>query len=174
MHRVLLAATLVVAFPATSAAQVEIGLDGAVGIYDYDESDDNVTIVRIPEPLLRLGFPVGERVVLEPLVAFASISSGGSTSTQVQFVPGVAILFSDEGRPRFYLRGEVGVIRVGGSGDSATQTGVGGAAGIRIPMRDNAIFRLEAAIDKWGKNEDAFVPGYVAVRFATGFSAVVH
>ena len=86
----------------------------------------------------------------------------------------LAFLSSEEGRPRFYLRAEVGLNRLSSEDNSVNQWGFGGAAGVRIPTGDHGLFRLEGGVDKWLKKEDDFVPGITAFRFTVGVSAMVH
>ena len=87
--------------------------------------------------------------------------------------------FSGDAKDKqFYVRGEAGLMRMssdnGTTSSSATQYAFGGAAGLRMPLGDAALFRVEGGVDKWLENQDDGLLGSWQIRGVVGISAIVN
>jgi hypothetical protein len=159
--------------PALVSAQVEIGLDAGFSLESIDDVDDNVTSFGLPTSYARVGFPAGEMIVVETVLGFDWASVGDQSASELALVPGVNVLLGEQ----FYVRGEAGLMRSsfdpGTGSESTTQYLFGGGAGVRIPLGDAALFRAEAAVDRWLENSDDFIPASTQFRIGVGVSAIV-
>jgi hypothetical protein len=161
------------AIPTFATAQVEIGIDAGLSIESIDDVDDNVTSFSIPSGV-RLGFGAGESVLVESRVAFERRSQGDVSITALGFVPGINFLVGEQ----LYLRGEAGLsylkLDSGTDDGSVTQYMLGGAAGLRIPVRDNVLFRPELGVVRFLENTDDGIPANWEFRLQAGISAVIN
>lgn len=126
---------------AAQGRPVELGLDAAVEV--TESQDLTTTIIAIPVQAVRAGFPLSDRVLLEPRLAFTFVSVEGNSSTRV--VPTLGLVYnlvSDPARTRPYIRPFVAAIFTS-NGSSATQAIVGGAVGLRQPVASRLAVRLE-------------------------------
>jgi len=173
MTRTLIVALGLLFSPVLVAAQVEVGLDTGLEIEMIDGSD-NTTAFHLPTTWARIAFAAGETLLIEPLVGFEYFSQGDVSENRIILIPGVDLLLGE----RLYIRGEVGLIRYSednaGTDFSWSQYGFGGGAGMRIPLGDAALLRLEAALDYWLENADDGVPQRTAIRAQAGVSAVIN
>lgn len=171
MRRALLLTIGLLVAPAVVAAQVEIGMDAALSIYSYDnDAIDSETSIDIPGEYVRIGFPAGETLIVESTLGLSHSSQGDNSYTTILLLPGVNFLVGEQ----FYVRGEAGLWRGSDGDNSQTQYAFGGAAGLRMPLGDAALFRVEAGVDKWLENEDDFLPGAWDIRGSVGVSAVIN
>lgn len=174
MRRSLVLAFGLLLVPSIVAAQVEIGVDGGLSIESIDDADENITAFSIPNTEVRVGFWAGEALIIETRFGLDWTSVGDFSFTGLGFVPGVNFLFGE----RFYARGEAGFVYLaeddGADDESATQLLLGAAAGMRVPVVDNIVFRLEGGLDRWLENEDEFIPASWEFRIVAGLSAMVN
>lgn len=175
MRRSIVFAMAMMMAPALVSAQVEVGVDGGLQLMSYDvDGADNGTSISVPTSGVRVGFPAGETLLVETLLGFDWFSQGDFSSTGLMLVPGVNLLVGDQ----FYVRGEAGLqydsFDDGTTDGSTTQYLFGGAAGLRSPLGDAAILRLEAGADKMLESEDGANDGAWVFRVIAGISAVVN
>lgn len=131
---------------AQSSNPVELGIDGSVN-YVKESGGSNLTTVSIPDMSLRVGFFVSDNVSVEPRVALASYSGGGSSSYTVYSAALGLLLHANANRSETvpYLRPFVGISGDSGGGSSSSSQAVAGAGvGVKIPMMDRLATRLEA------------------------------
>lgn len=143
MKRVAFAVALVLATPAVLSAQkpLELGVDAELR---YTNSDPSITSLTFPNGSFRVGIPAGEHLVVEPRVTFQYGHSQGNTVTFIDLQIGVPWMVTpDRTRSSVYVRPFVNLFHVAGALD-ATQFGLGGALGVRLPGGDRIAFRLEA------------------------------
>lgn len=180
MKRIFVLALGLLLAPVAVSAQVEVGVDGFFTISNPSEPDgvstsfDNTNSISLPSPAVRVAFPAGETLLVESLLGFNWSSQGDDSGSALLLMPGVNFLVGEQ----FYVRGEAGLMRTsfdnGTVSSSATQYGFGGGAGMRMPLGDAALFRLEAAADWWLENEDDGLLGRMDIRIGAGISAVVN
>jgi hypothetical protein len=159
--------------PAMASAQVEIGVDAGFNYEKIDDVDDSFFGFGIPVSGIRVGFMGGETLVIETLIDLDYSKFGDSSSTSLGLVPGVNFLLGEQ----FYVRGEAGLAYFsfdnGTTDGSTTQYLFGAGAGIRKPLGDGALLRLEGAVDRLLENSDDGIPASWDVRAVIGVSAVV-
>jgi hypothetical protein len=183
MKRTLVLALGLLVAPTLVSAQVEIGLDAGLAISSFSNPEgftgdiDGVTTFGLPGQWARVAFAAGESILVESLVGFEFLSEGDYSENTILLMPGINYLVGEQ----FYVRGEVGLIRFSesdtGFSESLTQYGFGGAAGMRIPLGDAALFRLEAGVDRWLEVKEAGFTtalGRTDIRVGAGISAVVN
>jgi len=174
MKRSLVLSLVLLVAPALVSAQVEIGLDAGLSYVSYDSPSgfdvDSDTYIDLPSSYVRVAFPAGETLLVETALGFSRSSSGGDSYSTLLVLPGVNLLLGEQ----FYVRGEAGLWRGSGGGDSATQYAFGGGGGLRMPLGDAALFRVEAGVDKWLENQDDGLLGSWEIRGVVGISAVVN
>jgi len=173
MKRSLVLALVLMFAPAMASAQVEIGLDAGLGISKVDDADNTGVSFGIPVSGARIGFMGGETLVIETLIDFGYNKIGDTKLTGLSLVPGVNLLLGEQ----FYVRGEAGLsyAKVSSTGvdASTTQYLFGAGAGIRKPLGDGALLRLEGAVDRKLENTDDGIPASWDIRGVVGISAVV-
>jgi len=183
MKRIFVLALGLLFVPAMASAQVEAGLDAFFTISNPSEPEgstgsfDNTNSFELPAPVARVGFPAGETILVETILGFNWASQGDESETALVLLPGVNFLLGEQ----FYVRGEAGLLRMsyddGTDSESTTQYGFGGAAGMRMPLGDAAIFRIEAGVDRWLEAKDGDVItalGRTDIRIGAGISAIVN
>lgn len=180
MKRVLVLALGLFVLPAVASAQVEVGVDGFFVLSNPSEPEgatgdfDNTNSFSLPSPAVRVAFPAGETLLVESLVGFNWSSTGDVSGSSLLLMPGLSLLVGEQ----FYVRGEAGLMRTsfdsGTASSSATQYAFGGGGGMRMPLGDAAILRLEAVADWWLENEDDGILGRMDIRVGAGISAVVN
>ena len=174
MRAPILLVALCLVLPVSAAAQVEIGADAALGITSGEDRESQ-TLTEIVTRHVRLGFPINNQFVVESMFMFVHESEGGDTRSLLALWPGLTFLLGESGSPRFYLRGQAGIVRnsykSNGSSDSNVQKGIGGAAGVRIPANDRVFFRIEASLLKVLESDEYY--GYTTVGVLVGISAIV-
>jgi hypothetical protein len=183
MKRSLVLALALLIAPALVSAQVEVGLDAGFNIAMISEPDgftgniDNVNTFDLPSQAVRVAFSAGDMLLIESMVGFDWFKQGDSSDNTLLIMPGLNYLLGEQ----FYVRGEVGLYRYSesdGTDDfSYTQFGFGGAVGLRMPLGDAALFRVEAGLDRWLEAKDNDVIQQLAetdIRIGAGISAVIN
>lgn len=162
--------------PAFTAAQVEIGFDAGVVVSAVAGPDDNVTSAKLAAEWGRIAFVAGDAILIETLLGFEYYGEGDYSENALLLMPGLNYLLGEQ----FYVRGEVGLSRYAesdlGSDSSRTQYGFGGAAGLRVPLGDMALFRAEVGVDRWLEVTDGGLvaaPSRTDIRAVGGVSAVI-
>lgn len=137
-----LVALAALAAPIAAAAQVELGVDlgASIGL-----TDPKFTVISTPVDL-RVGFPVGAAVELEPRINFTYIKpSGADGLTSLDAVLGLLWhLKTDPASSRIYIRPFGEIQRVSGGGNSLSQFGVGAGIGVKLGSTSDLFWRLEA------------------------------
>lgn len=151
MTKKLLSVAVLLLAVATSSAEgqrgrrpIELGIDGGV-FFGLD--DPKVTIVALPVQSFRIGFPITEKMTIEPRASINSIHGGGASFTAYNFEVGLVYSRSGDrvgsglyGRP---FVGISGVNTSGGGDDNDAHAGLG--VGLRIPFADRRLAtRMEA------------------------------
>jgi hypothetical protein len=144
--RILYVCAAVAATASAAGAQqrqlpAELGVDAGVSI-GFDTP--RVTVVQIPEPAIRLGFYMSDRVSLEPKVGFASIHDDAGTFTA--FSAQLGLLFHFENNPvgrGLYARPFVGVLGEKSTGYSENRSVVGGGLGVKEAFSNRFASRIE-------------------------------
>jgi len=142
------AAALLSLFAVPAAAQTrrfEIGVDAAFTSIG-EEGEPGLRQIEVPR-WLRVGVPIGERLLLEASTTWRRFSSNGASASGFELQPSVAWLWrrADETRP--YVALVAGVNRLSDGRGGASQASLGAAVGVRIPLRGGAILRLEAGLE---------------------------
>ena len=176
MKRALLIALAALAMPVLAQAQVEVGLDGGLGIQKMSGVTDKDISFDVPTSGLRLGFAGGESLIIETMLDFSWNKFGDQKTTSFGIVPGVNYLINDQ----VYVRGEAGLSYFkydpGTGGSSQTQYLFGGAVGTRKMLGEGALLRLEAGVDRGLEKKDngvVTIPASWNFRVVAGISAVV-
>jgi len=178
MKRILVLALGLLVVPAAASAQLELGLDAGVAVTSFDDvggfSSDSQTEIDIPTHWARLGFAAGETIMVETLVSVEYGKEGDESAMSLLLLPGINFLLGEQ----FYVRGEAGLSYVSvdpGTGSlSGTQYIFGGAAGLRVPLGDMAIFRAEAGVARLTEvDSDFFIPSGIVIRGGVGISAII-
>ena len=161
--------------PQLAAAQVEIGLDFfGLGYADTDGAADAQISVGIPESGLRLGFSAGPQLLIETRLEFDWDKEGDTSGRSLLLLPGVNYLLNEQ----IYLRANVGLANFSVDVSptvtvSGTQYIFGGGVGMRRPLGDGAVLRLEAGADQWMENTDDGIPSSLDIHGTVGVSAIV-
>jgi outer membrane protein with beta-barrel domain len=149
---VVLSALLVVAAVPSLQAQrsgrgsgpMELGIDGGVS---FGLDNPKVTVVGLPVQTFRVGFPMTDRLAVEPRLSINSIHAGGGSFTT--YALEVGLVYSPSGDRvgnGLYGRPFIGVAGVNTSGpgdDSNAYMGLG--IGLKIPFADRRLAtRMEA------------------------------
>lgn len=127
------------------AHRFEIGVDATFTSIG-EEGASGVRVVDVPR-WLRVGVPLGDHLLLEASAGWRRVSSERGFSSTLELRPALAWLWRDPGSVRPYVALVGGVERASDPGDSATQGNLGGAVGLRVPLRGGAVLRLEAGLD---------------------------
>jgi hypothetical protein len=145
MNRVVFVVVALVLVPHGAAAQgriPEIGFDATM-VATKAQGEPGVRMLDMPR-WLRVGVvPRDEGLLLEGAVSWSRVSSGGDAAGVIELRPSVSWLWGREGDTRPYL-GVVGDLsRFGAGADSRSQTSLGVAGGVRVPLSSSAVLRLE-------------------------------
>lgn len=159
-------------------AQHELGAD-LTGMYAKQPGAAGAVIIATPVDV-RVGFPVGEKLTIEPRVSFGYNSKGGLDSTfqavaAYAFIPDVNVLWSFRSAHRGpYVTAGAGLVvahvpfltfRTG----TSTQVSINGGIGTRVPYEAGAI-RLEAFGRYVRQNADKGLPEELNVGVRIGLS----
>jgi hypothetical protein len=170
MKRTLVLALGLLIVPAFVSAQVEVGLDAGFNLTSIDDADDKVNSFAVPAQWARIAFAAGPTLLVESLIGFDYVSEGDFNESVLLLMPGVNFLVGEQ----FYIRGEAGLLRIADQDDSAVQYAFGGGVGMRRPLGDAALLRLEVAADRFLENTDDFLPAHTDIRAGVGISAVIN
>jgi len=174
MKRALLLALGLLVAPSVASAQLEVGLDAGLTYEKVQDEDDAAIGIGLPLSGARLGFAGGEQIIVETRLDFGWDKQGDESSTSLALLPGVNFLFGEN----MYVRGEVGLSYFsfdnGVVDGSFTQYIFGGAVGMRRPVGEGALVRLEAGVDRLLENSDDFQPASWLIGLTVGVSAIVN
>jgi hypothetical protein len=118
-----------------------------------------------------VGFVTTDQLSIEPAVSLvfakpedvdAIYELGFTLSGLYHFVPDVT-------RAQPYLRGQGQVVLAGSGGESVSQLGVGGGLGVKIPIVERLVFRLEGSYGHRFENDDLVGMDTVAGLFGFSF-----
>ncbi|MBM4186298.1 MAG: porin family protein [Gemmatimonadetes bacterium] len=133
-----------------------------------------MTTVAIPAQRFRIGIGAGERVAVEPAIAFNWIKpSGDDGLTTAQAELGLVFhLATDPAKARPYLRPAAGLTRLSAGGDGTTTFDAGVGLGVKVPVRSVTKFaiRLEAGYRHGFKKEADLIPASDNLVLLVGFS----
>lgn len=162
---------LLLATFATASAQsgIELGADLGVGLLFAGGS----TLFNTSTPTsLRAGFPVSEKMQLEPRVNLVLLSGGGSTITSLSATPALMFRLKGTRSDGMYFAALPGLDLVSGGGQTATQFSLGGGVGFRFPQGDRFGFRIEGQYVHSFENDD--FAGIDSIRALFGISFFTH
>lgn len=146
---------------------VELGLDAGFG---YKVNSPTAGIASLPVQSFRVGFYAGDQVSIEPrlrwnLINFENENSLNSLNTEI----GVLIHFSpDRNRPQPYFRPLAAMEVFNGGGGTMSQASIGGAIGVKLPVRDRFAVRLEGGFRRAFESDDFAESSTIFVQ--VGFS----
>ena len=171
------AALLGLAAAGAVAAQdriMEIGIDGGVQRQTYEGRSVSYTAFPVAWPTFRAPLRFGQFVTpaLEIEPAFGMLLAGGSGSSFTSFVGSWSMLYhfrTDRSVPRPYVRA-AGLVRVVGGGSTATQLGLQGALGLKVPNGERIGTRFEIGYGRAFENEEKGLAGIRLLDFTFGFS----
>lgn len=151
----------------------EIGT--SLGVTILSASGGSLTHIGIPgngiqaSPTVYVSLFTSPSVMVEPQLAFASISSGGSTATSIDLALQVGYLFtpSRPGSGYVAVNGAFESLSTGGGGPSANGPGLGAAVGYRFKVKSSLAMRADGRYRRWfsdfsGLNEFGFGLGFGA------------
>lgn len=141
---------------------VELGLDAG---FSYKTNSPTLFVAAVPVQSFRVGFFASDQVSVEPRLSLNLFNvSGEGTLTTLGAELGVLAHFSrDRERPQGYFRPLAGVNLITGGGETASQFSVGGALGVKLPVKNRFAVRLEGGFrhgfesDEMQKAPTAFV-----------------
>ena len=166
---------LVVSVTSTSWAQkgaVELGADM---VFEYSLTDningfdvDNVFQISVPVLAIRAGFFTSDALSIEPSLGFQLVNVD-ETLWAVQSVILVLYHFnSDPTQSRWFMAVGPSLLAAGGGGETATQFGVIGEGGVKLPVAEKFALRLGAGVGRFFENDDFVGSWDIFGRF--GFS----
>ena len=174
------APTVALAQHAGMEAKHEFGADIG-GVYAKPSGGNGVVVIATPVDL-RVGFMAGDKLVIEPRISFGYNSKGGIDFTTLQtvatyrFIPDVNALWAFQSNKKGpYLTVGAGVdidhtnVPPSGAIGTASQFGVNGGLGTRVPYESGAI-RLEAFGRYFFKNTSKGRPNQFQVGARIGLS----
>lgn len=166
---------LLVSTTSTGWAQkgaVELGADMSIDFSLTDNVDsietDNVFQISVPVLAIRAGFFASAALSIEPTLGFTLINVD-ETFWQVQSV--VLLLYhfnADPTQSRWFVAVGPSLLAAGGGGDTATQFGVLGEGGVKLPVAEKFALRLGAGVGRFFENDDFIGSWDIFGRF--GFS----
>ena len=149
--RIVAVAVITIVWSAPAQASAELGVDAGVDLLRFE--NENSTVISLPMggdfftflPGFRVGFDAGEHLSIEPAVGFVRASEGGDSISLIKLGASLlANLTTDRSKAQPYLRGGGSVLMVSGFDEDESQTFLGGAVGVRVPVKDPFMVRLEA------------------------------
>ena len=133
--------------PALSAQGrgVELGIDLE---FAYSTDDPNLTVIQLPGGKVRVGFPVGRSLSLEPRLGFQYASASGNSISLLELQLGLLWHAStDPARSSVYLRPFFGHTHAGGSLGGGDASSLGAGIGFKIPQGDRLALRIEGGYE---------------------------
>ena len=169
--RFIVLAACSVLMPSAALAQgrpIEIGFNSGIGVSFAGGS--NAIEVAVPVQTVRVGFFVADQISLEPAVGFTLVKPEDfDASYQLSAaLSGLYHLSASNARAQPYVRAQGQFLLAGAGGESASQFGVGGGIGVKLPLVERLAARVEASIGYRFENDD-FV-GVTTVAGLFGFS----
>jgi hypothetical protein len=143
----------------TGAAQAkpagEIGT--SLGVTILSASGQSVTRIGVPgngiqaSPALYATFFTSPSVMIEPQLAFTSLSGGGSTVTSIGLALQFGYLFNPATKGSGYIAANAAYesLSTGGGGPSANGPGLGASLGYRVKVKSRLAIRLDARYRRW-------------------------
>jgi len=144
----LLVGTAFLATPLTG--QVELGVDMVLQVTNFSSSADfidldNVTTFNLPASQVRLGVFVTPQVSIEPRLGVTYGASGGESVSGTQAQVSAYYHFPEmRGQRAAFLRFGVGASILSSSNVSDTQMLIDAGVGLKFPVRDQLLLRVEA------------------------------
>ena len=145
----------------------EIGT--SLGVTVLSASGGSATHIGIPgdgiqaSPTIYLSLFASPAVMVEPQLAFTSLSGGGVTLTSIGIALQVGYLFSPSQPGSGYLtaNGAFQTVSTGGGGPSINGPGLGAGLGYRFKVKNSLAIRADARYRRWfsdfdGLNEFGF------------------
>lgn len=124
---------------------IELGQDASVGILF---NGGTVFEITVPVSQVRIGFRSSEKIGLEPRFALFFASGDGSSFTAI--VAGLHVLYDLQPRSSsnssLYVTGGANLFFTDAAG-SSSDFSLGGGVGVRIPLIDRLMWRLEGRLD---------------------------
>ncbi len=165
MHRTvycLLALTLAGVPVVVAQKPVELGLDAG---FSYKANSPTVFAAAVPVQSFRVGFFASDVVSVEPRLSWNLLKlEGASSLNTLSGELGVLVHFSrDRERPQGYFRPLAAADLITGGGETVSQFSVGGALGVKLPVKNRFAVRLEGGFrqgfesDEVQKASTAFV-----------------
>ena len=178
MKRTLVLALGLMLVPAVASAQFEVGLDVFGLTYsDVDGAQDAAIGVGLPLSGMRVGFWGGETLLIETRMEADWDKEGDASATSLMLVPGVNFLVT----PQVYVRGEAGLqyfkLDPGtGTSFSGTQYLFGAGVGMRRPLGEGAVLRLEGGLTKGLESLDGAIAfaSSTNIHVSAGVSAIIN
>ena len=148
-------------------AKHEFGVDLSFAYLKAGGGGDGIFSISTPVDL-RVGFIVGDKLVVEPRFSFNLLSGGGGSV--YTFTPDLNFLLAFQGNkegPYVTAGAGVDIFHLGGSGGSATATqfNFNGGIGTRT-----GVARLEAFVGYHLENTGDFLPSILSVGVRIGLS----
>lgn len=156
MHRIvccLLALTLAGTPVVVGQKPVELGLDAG---FSYKANSPTLFAAAVPVQSFRAGFFASDQVSIEPRLSWNLLKlEGASALNTLGAELGVLVHFSrDRKRPQGYFRPLAGVELITGGGETVSQFSVGGAIGIKAPVKNRFAVRLEGGFRQGFESDD--------------------
>jgi hypothetical protein len=154
MRRIVGAFATALCAASPAAAQTEIGVDMVLQLTNYASSENtadlgNVTSFNFPAGHVRVGVFVTPEVSLEPRLGFNHASTGGESISSTEMMVSGYYHFPAISRSRSaFVRLGTGATIVSGGSYNDTQMLLDTGVGLKLPTRDNLLFRLEAFIGR--------------------------
>jgi len=164
------------AAPASSAAPVELGIDGGIS---FGLSTPKSTSINFPAQQFRAGFMLDDKMELEPFGALNYFGSGGASATALGIGTGLLYHFQTvRSQPQVYLRplAMLSFLSVDPGGNapssSTTQFGLGIGVGMKHPINDRLSWRYEANLTHAFQSGRA--PSQTNLNLLAGISFFTH
>lgn len=174
LKRLMTVTAAVALVPAIALAQgrpTEIGVTSGFGVSFAGGS--NQIELAIPVQIIRVGFFVSDQFSVEPALSMALIKPEGIDAAYqlTGLLSGLYHLTADASRPQPYVRAQGQFLFTGSGGESASQFGVAGGIGVKLPLVPQLALRLEASFGHRFENADFFgrstIAGLVGLSFFT-------
>ena len=131
---------------ATAQRPIELGMDAGLTILT---NGGTITTVSIPVSQVRFGFQASDRVTVEPRVSINYITNGSSFTAidgGVHLLVDLSTPAPEGARPYFTAGAGLLFVDVGGTSNTDARLGVG--FGVRLPMVERLMTRLEGRVDR--------------------------
>ncbi len=151
----LVAVSLLSAPVQAQARAVEFGMDLGVTVTNFEDSDITLIEVGIPAQRLRVGAFISDQVSIETSVAFSLVDVDDFTTTTTDLALGVNIHSTPNHMDlRVYAAPFGGVSIVSLDDETDTQWSAGAALGLKAPVREIFLVRIEASYARGFENSN--------------------